>query len=326
MSNVKPLVKLMVSTGVELEQLLEHTHIQLNDFIRFNQHITFRQYLALIENARRLSPKATYALTLGEQFFINHDGILACRVMSSQNTQMAMELLADYQNLFTQILHLNFDVTEDYGVFSVTERIPLGRALPHFVEYCFSALYCLGKFCLGKESMPLVFEFSYDNPGAGLEFSDFFKCDVRFNAESNQVFIPKAVLEQSILFANGDSANEYERLCQDQLQQLNSDQAILQKTKRIIREIPFNELSIERISDRLHMSPRSLRRHLQAQDVSYKTLLENERKRIALKRIQLQDISIEKLAEHLGYQNASSFSRAFKRWFGVAPHHYKQKR
>jgi AraC-like DNA-binding protein len=71
------------------------------------------------------------------------------------------------------------------------------------------------------------------------------------------------------------------------------------------------------------MSPRTLRRHLQSHETSYKELLEEERKRVALAHIRKQDISIETLAESLGYSDASSFSRAFKRWYGLSPKNFK---
>jgi AraC-like DNA-binding protein len=71
------------------------------------------------------------------------------------------------------------------------------------------------------------------------------------------------------------------------------------------------------------MSTRTLRRHLQGQGMSYKTLLANERKRIAVQHIEQQDITIDQLADLLGYGNASSFSRAFKGWYGISPQHFK---
>lgn len=56
---------------------------------------------------------------------------------------------------------------------------------------------------------------------------------------------------------------------------------------------------------------------------THKTLLEEQRKKTTLETIRKHDIPLEKLAEQLGYQDASSFSRAFKRWFGVAPNRFK---
>jgi len=99
---------------------------------------------------------------------------------------------------------------------------------------------------------------------------------------------------------------------------------VIHKVKNTMRGMPFNQVSLESLADRMHMSPRTLRRHLHSQGVSFKTLLENERKSIAVKRIEKQDISLEKLADLLGYNSASSLSRAFKRWYGVSPNNYKK--
>ncbi len=322
-SNIKPLTKLMVMQGVSLDTLLDGTNITLADFTRINKTLLFDQFLVLINNARKLRADPTYALILGEQFYINHDGILSCRVMSSEHPLAAMEILTQYQTLFTQLMELNLDVSEDYGIFSMEEKIPLGEALPHFVEYSFAVLCSLARFCLG-DKMKLEIEFAHDNPGAGDEFEKFFNNPVRFNCSANRVVIPKETFLQKIIFSNEESAIENEKLCQQHLSQVYSDQRVIQSVKKTIRSMPFKDVSLEALATNLCMSTRSLRRHLQGQGVSYKTILENERKRIALKRIEKHDISIEQLAELLGYHNASSFSRAFKRWFGVSPHHYQK--
>ncbi len=322
-ASIKPLVKYMVSQGIELEKLLEGSNITLSDFTQINRTLLFEQFLKLIINARKLTPVPEYALLLGEHFFIHHDDVLACRVMSSESTLSAMKLLTQYQNLFTQLLDLNLEIIDGVGIFSINEKLPLGDAFPHFVEYSCAVLFCLGRFCLGKNEIDLEFELAHENPGNGDEFSSFFGNTVRFNCSHNRIIISKNTLKQAIIFSNIQNAQENEKLCKQHLKQVNNDQKVIREVKQCIRSMPFNEVSLEVLADKLCMSTRSLRRHLQGQGVSYKSLLENERKRIALKRIEKQDVSIEKLAELLGYHNASSFSRAFKRWFGVSPQHYK---
>jgi len=323
-SNIKPLVKLLVSDGVELEDLLQGTDIHLKDFLDINHHISFQQHMQLILNARRFTKDPTYALKLGQQFFINHDGILACRVMSSKNTQQAMELLSQYQALLTGLLNLNFEISGNYGVLSLTEVFPLGEAQFHFIEYALSAIFSIGKFCLGDKNLHVIFEFECKDQGHTKEFETFLGNPVRFNCDANRVLIPKETLTKSIIFSDEASAENIEKMCHLHLKQLANDTEIIQKVKSNMRGMPFNQISLEALADRIHMSPRTLRRHLQGQGVSFKALLENERKNIAVKRINKQDISIEKLADLLGYNSASSFSRAFKRWYGVSPNHYKQ--
>lgn len=324
MTNIKPLIKMLVSQGVQLDTLLEGTGITLKDFTVFNHTVIFEQYRRLLINARQFSDDKCYALKLGEQFFINHDGVLACRVMSSDNPNQAMTLLDIYQSLFTQLLQFEFYSDEHQGVFLVEERTPLGNILPHFIEFTFSALFCLGRFCLGQSNMDIEIEFAYPCPGHKEEFETFFQNTVRFNCSENRVIFPAHTLKQSIVFSNVFTANENESLCKKYQHQVQSEEVLIKKVKQTIRNMPFTHVSLERLGDTLHMSTRSLRRHLQSHGVNYKTLLENERKRLALKRIESGEFSIEDIAQELGYLNASSFSRAFKRWFGRAPIHYKQ--
>jgi AraC-like DNA-binding protein len=323
-SSIKPLVKLLVTQGVSLDALLCDTGITLNYFTSLHNTVIFKQYKRLISNARRLSTDPTYALKLGEQFFINHDGVLACRMMSSNNPKQAMALVETYQALFTQLLRLSFESDEQGGVFTIEEKVPLGDILPHFIEYTFSALFCLERFCLGRTHIDMEIEFAYPCPGQVKDFETFFKNPVRFDCKKNRILFSNQTLGQSIIFANILSASENEQLCQQYLSQVQSDEKLIRKVKAVIREMPFTQVSLEYLGEQVHMSPRSLRRHLQNHGVSYKTLLENERKRLALKRIEASDHSLDDIAHELGYLNASSFSRAFKRWFGMSPLHYKQ--
>jgi AraC-like DNA-binding protein len=322
--NIKPLVKFLVSDGVALADLLQGTGIQLPDFLDLNKHISFHQYITLINNARQFTKDPCYALKLGEQFFINHDGILACRVMSCENTQQAMELLTKYQALLTDLLELEFEVNDHYGILSVSEKMPIGDTLWHFVEYSLSAIFSIGKFCLQDKNLQVIFEFKRQDQGQSKDFESFLNNPVRFGCEKNRVLIPKASLKKPIVFSNSEYAKQAEKDCQQHLKQLASNTEVIHKVKSTMRSMPFNLVSLESLAQSMHISPRTLRRHLQAQGVSFKTLLEHERKIIAVKRIEKQDISLEKLAELLGYNSASSLSRAFKRWYGVSPNHYKK--
>jgi AraC-like DNA-binding protein len=329
-SQIKPLAKLLVTEGIALPDLLVNTGIELEQFTRFKHAISFEQYIQFIENARRLSCNPVYALTLGEQFFIHHDGVLACRVMSSEHTLAAMKLLTQYQTLFTQILQLDLDLSDHYGVFSISERIPLGEALPHFIEYSYSCLFSLGKFCLGSKSIDMEIEFAYPNPGKHREFEHFFNNPVRFNATANRVIFPRETLTRPIIFRNQQGANENEQLCQKHLLRKSGkqhkDEQLVSKVNQLIKSQPLNRVTLESISRELCMSSRSLRRHLSSQNISFSGLLEAERKRAALQRLSQKNTSMEQLASELGYQSSASFSRAFKRWYGEAPNAFRRKR
>ena len=81
---------------------------------------------------------------------------------------------------------------------------------------------------------------------------------------------------------------------------------------------------LDQLLDRHHLnlSERTLRRKLDAVQVSYRSLLDEHRKERALSMLVSRSASIQQMAEALGYAEDASFLRAFKRWTGLTPRQY----
>jgi AraC-like DNA-binding protein len=89
-------------------------------------------------------------------------------------------------------------------------------------------------------------------------------------------------------------------------------------------QLPDGEPSAERIAQALHLSLRSLQRHLADEGNNYESLLADTRHNLALQHMHDPRCSISEIAYLLGFADTSSFSRAFKRWTGQAPSHYRE--
>ena len=87
--------------------------------------------------------------------------------------------------------------------------------------------------------------------------------------------------------------------------------------------LPEGEPSLAEAANRLHMSVRSLQRRLGDENLTWKQLLEKTRRLLVERHLQAPNMSITQLAFLLGFSDVSSFSRAFKKWYGVAPSHYR---
>ncbi|HEX7874651.1 MAG TPA: helix-turn-helix domain-containing protein [Sphingobium sp.] len=60
-----------------------------------------------------------------------------------------------------------------------------------------------------------------------------------------------------------------------------------------------------------------------AHDVKFSDIVEGERERLARIYLQTLSMSLEEIAERLGYGEQTSFGRAFKRWTGVTPQRFR---
>jgi AraC-like DNA-binding protein len=72
-------------------------------------------------------------------------------------------------------------------------------------------------------------------------------------------------------------------------------------------------------SAQLHVDPRTLRRHLDAEGTSFRALSDEVRSTIAIELLTGAGMTIEESAARLGYHDAARFTRAFKRWTGRTP-------
>jgi AraC-like DNA-binding protein len=73
------------------------------------------------------------------------------------------------------------------------------------------------------------------------------------------------------------------------------------------------------------MSIRTFIRRLKNEGTSYQTLVDEVRREIASWLIRDKSLSVERVAERLGYQDTSNFSRVFKRWFNDTPSAYRKR-
>ena len=82
--------------------------------------------------------------------------------------------------------------------------------------------------------------------------------------------------------------------------------------------------SLEDIAEQLAMAPRSLRRRLAEEGSSFRHLVDAERGQLAEQLLENTEMKLEEMALQLGYGEAASFTRAFRRWFGQSPSEYRK--
>ena len=69
---------------------------------------------------------------------------------------------------------------------------------------------------------------------------------------------------------------------------------------------------------------RSLQRRLGDEHTTFKQLLDDTRRELALQYIRDPSVTITEMTYLLGYSEPANFSRAFKRWTGVTPGEFQK--
>jgi AraC-like DNA-binding protein len=83
--------------------------------------------------------------------------------------------------------------------------------------------------------------------------------------------------------------------------------------------------TLQAVSCTLGVSARSLRRRLHLEGCSYQDLKDARRRELALNWVANSDVTLVEVGERLGFSDASTFHRAFKRWTGAAPGEFRRR-
>ena len=82
--------------------------------------------------------------------------------------------------------------------------------------------------------------------------------------------------------------------------------------------------SLETLAEEFGMSPRTLIRKLARQNTTYRDILEEIRKRHAMRLLKETHMTAASIATVLGYHEPANFGRAFKRWTNSTPAAWRQ--
>lgn len=81
--------------------------------------------------------------------------------------------------------------------------------------------------------------------------------------------------------------------------------------------------SLASIAAELAMSERSVQRSLSEESTSYREIVDEVRKGLALSHLSRPGSTATDVAFLLGFSEPSAFTRAFRRWTGASPSQYK---
>jgi AraC-like DNA-binding protein len=98
------------------------------------------------------------------------------------------------------------------------------------------------------------------------------------------------------------------------------DMSFVERVRRALRSsLPTRWLTEDEIAARLMISPRVLRLRLAEAGSNFREIVEELRYETARQFLATSVLGFNDVALLLGYSEASAFSRAFRRWSGVAP-------
>lgn len=320
------LVDILGEEGVRPEDVLAGSGIEPSQVRAPETRISARQLLTVCDNALRLSRDPCLAIKAGKRIHITHFGLYGYALLSSSTPRDAIDFALKYRPLAVSLVGLRFMEDASAGVWELSDPLSLGThsALFRFViEFQLGTLLSLHSDILGRPVKPLDIGVVYPAPPHAAGYEALLNCPVRFAQTRNEIRFSQDWLEQKLAFANPITAALVRETCDQLLTDLKAASGLAGTVFNLLMERPGQFPDVEAVAAQLHMTSRTLRRKLQAQDTSYQSILAEVRKQLAIDYLRKTRMSTEDIAVSLGFSDAANFRNAFKRWTGRTPGEFR---
>lgn len=292
---------------------------------------------ALGEDTERLGVDVTYQLfeaaehqlrdpamgiRIGQQILLPDIAPLGDVLHYYRDGWQALKVLETYWSLLSEAQRVSIHHQGEYIAvrFTSASEVPIHRMQVHSVLSGFLRLADVIFGLLSTRDVHL--ELNEATPHTEL-FSALTGVPVTGGSLHDQVSFPTWILD--IANPNHDDARLQTALtqCDRALHELEDHHFIDQIRERLREQLQAGCYDQQSLASSFNMSVRNLQRRLSAHQTRFRDLLDQVRAELAEQMVRYSQLGFTEIACQLGYEDPSSFHKAFKRWLGLPPGEYR---
>ncbi|MFC7294965.1 AraC family transcriptional regulator [Marinobacter aromaticivorans] len=167
-------------------------------------------------------------------------------------------------------------------------------------------------------------EIAHPRPQYADQYEKLVGGPVTFGASTTRLAFNSRHLDHPIPNRNPYVYSAVLRQVNGLLARLQTRRSFSRKIRRLIsRQMSTDRIDADTLAKQCHMSRQTLYRRLKKEGLGFHELVEQVRKDKALRYVASDHYALGEIAFLLGFSELSAFSRAFKRWTGMAPAQYR---
>lgn len=285
------------------------------------QRITIDNYAALLREGAKATQDTLFGFSLGQHIQTTDYGVLGYLIESCENLQQAVTSLLAFDSLVAELGNAQFETDGDtakilWFPFQTLEKQVILRNMTAWVTTTRKLL----NSALTANQVSFTFALCKKEQ---LALEQWFNCPVVSNHKLNCISFPSEFL--TLPFRSNDQSL-FQALTLEskkQLVQFSTHKNNLKQQVESLLSAKPNLIQCDqpRVASALNMSVRTMQRNLKQDNVTFMTLLNNERKK-RVKSLIIQHNLIQ-VTSLLGYIEQATLSKAFKTWFGITPSQFK---
>ena len=313
--------------GVPTGRALEGVGLSEHEVADPATRVSLTQVIACCRNAISLSPDPMFAYRTGLRFHLAAYGIYGFAMLSSMDFRQTMRFAEQYHQLAAPLIDHAFSEVEGDGIWTITPK-PHPQIDPilyrHVVELYFGIHTSLHRDIMGPEFAPRELRVTFQPPPDPDGYMQALGTPVRFGQPRNQLVFDADWLDRRPGLGNAVTYSHVREICDRLLDELQRHAGVVGIVRHLLVTRLMRDMSLEDVAGELEVSVRTLRRRLIDRGTSYRQIVDDLRREVAVKYLRDTDMTVEDVAFTLGFNDAANFRRAFRRWTSVTPQHFRK--
>lgn len=330
-SMLEPLVQPLRQAGLSPERALLAAGLNEEDVQSPATLVSVDQILLVYQAIVAEMRDPMLAYRLGLSFHVTTYGMYGFAMLSSVDNRGALEIALQYHRLGSPLARPRLSL-EGPGARWIFAPIPHPRLFGALYEFVvrlhvgiFARLY--GEVA-GEDVADIRAGLAFDlapDEAAVVEQLTGLKVE-QSQGKETWIRVDSARLERPTQMGSHAVNCMLLQICDEQIEALRKREGLGGRLRSVLIMNGCRVLGLQAAARRLGMTERSLRRRLADEGTSFRTVHDDVQLQAAIGYLRDTQLTVEAIAEALGFSDAANFRRAFRRWTGKPPLDYRRLR
>jgi len=315
--------------GVEPASALTDTGIRHVDQLASpSARVSIGQMLGIFDNARKLSQDPTFAVRAGSRIHVTALGAYGYALLSSSSHHAVVDLVDQYDCLANPFMKMQFTKEAGFAIWHMGMIVNLAATDPLYrfiMELKASAILRVMRDLYHEGVSFSRVRTRCSAPGYCAEFEKVMGCTVEYGTQSEDVWFDAALMSGAMAGANLIAHAMMREQCDQLLRFIDRRMGWAERIESLLYRDLVRFSDFEELGREVGRSPRTLQRNLAAEGTSFRVILQNVRSAASAQLLQTTDLSVETVAQRLGYSDPANFRHAFVRWNGESPSSFRRR-
>ena len=325
----KPMISLTAATGLaeaieaaggDPERALRPLGLDRKRLENPHGYIASADFALLLEEAAAVTGDDCFGLHFGAHFDPKNAGALAYVILHSPTIGAALANAGRYLHVHNEGARVEY-VREPPLAYlrHVLVAVPFDHRRQH-AEYSLAVGLQTMRLMAGSAWSPLEVQFEHKAPSDATEHLRTFAAPVTFGCPTGAFVVDLEFVDRPVPAADPRLYPILTKYLDDLAAALPAEQQFVTALRRAIADaVGRGKPSLLEVAQGMALGSRTLQRRLTAAGIDFKTLVDDTRRRLALRYLDDPRNTLTEIAYLLGYSETSAFNRAFRRWTGSTP-------